>query len=452
MKEFHIVNMKKLRDKKYTFPDTGAVAILGGNDTGKSTIIQCIQNILIAKNFIPNAVSIDSTEDGVIDYTGIDVNGSPIIVHMNIHKDDSSDIVCMYFDQETKKNKKISDPGVIRALLGDYFPLGVHQVFSMLKYAEGRRDFFQKYITRIISPQELKRITEIDLNISEKENKTTMNNLFFRRRELSKRLSDEAARLETYDKLEKPQYTRESLEKVKDEIKAKIKELENLKDLHSNLRGAINQFHDIWDELENGKGFITTIYTDNELGDPGFGSAMQWCEDQIERLSKLLPDLSETTDKIQELQTKNEKAVVLLTMWDAYDKTLLQKENVGKEIQILQSLVTELTDQINKLREERITIISRSNLPEGMSIDDEYNIYVNGILFHDASISETTARMYIIKLLLKISGGSFIDIGDWSLYDKENKSLIVQLAKENNCLLMGQYVNNDEEVTIKVIE
>ena len=68
MKELHIINIKSIQEGKFEFPEQGAVAIIGGNDKGKSTIIQCFQDILLAKNFIPNPVT-TGKEKGSITYT-----------------------------------------------------------------------------------------------------------------------------------------------------------------------------------------------------------------------------------------------------------------------------------------------------------------------------------------------------------------------------------------------
>ena len=141
----------------------------------------------------------------------------------------------------------------------------------------------------------------------------------------------------------------------------------------------------------------------------------------------------------------------MLVEWEHVEKAEETKFNLIKSIRETEAEITKISDRIEKLREERANIIQSSNFPSGMTIDDEYNIFIDGILFNESSISETMARTYIIKMLLKIAGGSFIDIGDWSLYDATYRKTIVDLAKENNCLLMGQYVTDQDEVTVKTI-
>ena len=452
MKELRIVNIKKLEDKSFEFPDSGAVVVLGGNDTGKSTVIQCIQNILLAKNFIPNPVT-TGKEEGSIEYTGKDINGNAVVIRMDIQKDGTSNVSCVYYDEEGKKNRKMSNLKEIRSLLGDYFPLNVHQVFSMLKYAEGRREFFDKYISKLLSEEALKRIAYIDREVSTKESIQTRGNLFFVRRDAANKEKELQAIISSSVSLEKPEYSVGDLKDAQKTANAKYVEIEGLKSKNSLIKWGIDKYKAFFNLADANSEDFESLY--KNLGieeDPGFKSLKNWAQQEWLRLEAFLVDEAEINTQKEEWQRKLNKITSLLATWDSYDQMMASLEDKKKELKKVNKEVADLTRQIEELRQERIGIISSSNLPEGMTIDEEYNFYVNGVLFHDASISETMARLYIILLLLHISGGTFIDIGDWSLYDESNKTRISKLAKKFNCLMMGQYVTNDDDVSVKVID
>ena len=111
--------------------------------------------------------------------------------------------------------------------------------------------------------------------------------------------------------------------------------------------------------------------------------------------------------------------------------------------------ITNLEKQIEELREERVLIIENSNLPEGLSIDDG-NIVFNGFPFDETVSSYTEAQIVLIELMIKISNSELINIGDWSVYDSENKAKILKMAQEGNRLIVGQLVTDSDEVEMEV--
>jgi len=450
MKELRIVNIKKLLNKQLELPDAGAIAVIGGNGTGKSTVIQCMQAILLAKNFIVNPIT-EGQESGSIEYTGKDVKGNAIVVRMDIEKDGDSTVSAVYYDPESGKNRKVSNVSVIRELLGNYFPLTVHQVFSMLKYTEGRREFFDKYITRLIDKEQLERIKQIDAEISTKESSATRNNLFFTRRGLQKKQTEEQAILKSFSEQNIPKFTREQLTSAKEQGLAKLQKLKDEQTVRLQNQKISERLLSIARDIDNGIEYLNRA----EYSIPEFlTDCRNACIHEAVNIynpEKAKDIILNQTEEERIIREKLDKVTAMLVEWEHVEKAEETKFNLIKSIRETEAEITKISDRIEKLREERANIIQSSNFPSGMTIDDEYNIFIDGILFNESSISETMARTYIIKMLLKIAGGSFIDIGDWSLYDATYRKTIVDLAKENNCLLMGQYVTDQDEVTVKTI-
>lgn len=449
MKQLKIVNIKKLVNKQFELPDSGAVAILGGNDTGKSTVIQCIQDILLAKNFINNPVT-KGEQIGEIEYTGKDINGNVIVVRMEVLPDGSSNISAVYQDPDGGKNRKVSNVTTIRDLLGNYFPLTVHQVFSQLKYAEGRKDFFDKYISRLLNTSQMERIAFIDREISIKENKQTQGNLFFTRRDKMRELSEKEAILNSMNAQETPKFTVDQLIKAEEQGKKELASIKERQQERLNKLKITERISEIARDISNGIARLTELGYDAVW----LGETHDRLMDEINKVwNKEEKDKEIQQDSVLEntIREKLDRIIKMKVDWEHIEIASQTIVNLTQTVDNLKKDIQVLSDKIEALRKERSTIIQASSFPEGMSIDDEYNVFINDILMNESSISETMARVYIIKMLLIIAGGGFIDIGDWSLYDKDNRKLIIELAAKHKCLLMGQYVTDEDEVTVKTI-
>ena len=116
----------------------------------------------------------------------------------------------------------------------------------------------------------------------------------------------------------------------------------------------------------------------------------------------------------------------------------------------------ELLDKKNELletlRAEKKTLISKAKLPENLSIiDDEllYNENGNYIPFNENNVSYATGGKEIIKLIAQVNHDlPIIVIGKAAEYDPKSLDELAQLAKEQNKILVCDYVSTNEDIEI----
>ena len=97
----------------------------------------------------------------------------------------------------------------------------------MLKYAEGRRDFINKYILPLLSEEQIKRLEYLQVMISDKKNKQTEGNLYQQRATLTKEIELLDAEIKAY--------------KVTDAEKAELEKLQSVTDLLTQLENEYKE-------------------------------------------------------------------------------------------------------------------------------------------------------------------------------------------------------------------
>ena len=107
-------------------------------------------------------------------------------------------------------------------------------------------------------------------------------------------------------------------------------------------------------------------------------------------------------------------------------------------------------DSIIKAKEEIKLIYSNSSLPAGLELDED-TITLNGFVLDETTTSNTETRLAIVELLCKLNTSGFVNIGDFSLYDTTSKKYLLDFAKKNNMIFIGQKVTNDDETILTTI-
>ena len=424
----------------------GLDVFIGKNGSGKSTAIQCIETAIMTKGFLKSPV-MNGEKEGKIEYNGNDISGNPIKIIVDIAEDNTYSFTAGII--VNNKLKTITDPKKIRDLMGTYFQLTVEEVLAMIKYSDGRREFIQKYLLPLFTETQRKRLDELQLSVSDKKTKAAEGNLYNRRTLLNKeietlniqisgaKLTDEEkvaltqkqAVVDYLDELEK-EYKEHSQDGGKfAQIKAQVERLERtLSDISNGVNTLSNEF-----ELDLSKEMRAIDFVAGARD-------YQLLEEQKNLYSnEKIAELSQTIERgrtkkiyIESLEKKSEPTELITQR----DKKFNEVFEIEKQI----------TDNKNEIK----AIYSASNLPSGLSIDEE-TIYLDGMLMDETVTSNTQSRISIVELLCNLSTCEFVHIGDLSLYDTENKKKLIELAKKHNRIMLGSLVSDDVKVTLQTI-
>jgi len=445
-RSIELINIK-LHEKTFMdFSGGQMFAFIGKNGSGKSTIIQCLESIALVDNTITDPIQ-RGKESGKVIRKGLDRDGNPITVEWDITETQSI-FRASYLDK-SGNTKIISDPKRIRELLGSYSALTVAEVYEMLKYAEGRRKFVKDVLYACLTVDQRVKIADLDRSVSDKKNKETEGNLYFRRATINKTIEEknsvlrntvvteeekkEIALIPTMEKqladLRKKQTERATYEASIKELKARI--------------GAADEIIRKISEFSDAVGF------DADLPDIAqmlefFGNTKNAINEDIKGFEKLLEDDPNV------LATRIETGDKKISSARIYQGRLDQRNLALQELEQVNKSLEDLNSQIEKAKQEKMEIIKNSSLPAGLSFDEE-NITLNGFALDESSVSETEARLAIMDLLCSITTSDFVNIGDWSLYDKESRKKIMEISKKSNRMVFGQLVTDDENVDCKII-
>lgn len=446
-RDITIHNIKKHEETFLDFSDGQMFAFIGKNKSGKSTVLQCLESIALVDNTITDPIS-RGKESGRVTRTGMDRDGNPITIEWDITPTQS--IFRASYLAPNGDTKVISDPKRIRDLIGTYFPITVPEVFEMLKYAEGRKKFIKEYLYACLTADQRMKIHDLDVSVSDLKNKQTENNLFQRRAVINKLIEEKNVILRTIQvsEAEKVEITKlEALEAKMVEVK---KLLETRNNLEANHSGLIFTSKDITDTTIK----VQTL-TDRLILDEDhklfvqemmefFGNLQTSIDAQVDISAKTLEEpKSVLTERIAAGEQK-------ITNARAYKQRLGQRNTALQEFTQLESDRDSLQAQIEKAKTDRMAIIANSPLPSGLSFTEE-TITLNEFVFDETGVSDAEARIALMELMCSISNSDFIIIGDWSLYDKESRKKILDIAKRNNRMVFGQLVTDDENVDCKTI-
>lgn len=441
MRTFQIVNIKKIEALTLSIPEGDKMlAFIGQNGTGKSTIGQVIRNLLSVNNFIKEPVT-QGKETGKANYVGPDINGDEIRIEWEIGKDFES---FHAYSSKDGKVKVISEPSKIRQLVGSYFSITAQEALSMMKYADTRKKFIEDYILKTLSDETYQKFQTLSNSISDKKNKATEGNLFHTRTDINKDITALQAQIKATEDLltdqmkqdiEEEKEIQEALQELKDELETKLEATEK-----ENFKGEIADS-------------LAGVAEDVRM------KIKRWPDLQIviDQLSSMKTSLIEsiteqTSDKyFHELRERIDNGNKLIWNISAAKESQGRKGPWEEKIKALEVALKTINEKIDKVKEERAELLAKNLAIPGLEFDEDFNIRLNGFLFDENSVSETEAKIAIVQLLSAINTADFIDIGDWSLYDKESRKKLLKIVEKNNQILIGQKVTEDTEVAMEVI-
>ena len=446
-RDIRIINIKVHQDKYIDLSQGELLAFIGKNKSGKSTIIQCLESIAMVQNTMTNPIRSGETAGKVI-RNGKTRDGLPITIEWEVLENGQNAFRASYINDQGDP-KIITDPKVIRELIGSYFKLSVQDVFDMMKYSEGRKEFIKTYLYACLTVAQREEVVAIDLKITDRKNKLTENNLYHQRTAVNKEIESLTilCNRETISEAEETEISRLpkyelTLEKLNKELEASQKAelskvtLDVKKDKITDIMASINGYLDDYSEIPQ----------DEHDAVP----ALEWFAEELTEVTALITEYEKQIEAAAPIKKRVETGTALITTAKEYQE---KKKRINTNLFVLQEKkdqVKKLNDQIDALKKKRLDIIAKSSLPGGLSFDEE-TISLNGFEFTDTSLSETEARISIVELLCGISTADFVSIGDWSLYDSESKKKILEIAKKHNRMVIGQLVTDNADVDCQTV-
>ena len=441
-----IVNFKNIEEKQFEI-NGDMIAFIGQHNSGKTTVLQAIETVIMAKGFVKKPIRNGQT-DAKIEYSGTDLEGNPITIITEIDIDNQYNFTA--FTIVNGKMKQIHDVKKIRELVGIYFPLTSEDVLNMVKYVEGRREFINKYLLQVFTEEQQKRIEQLQISISDKKNKATENNLYHTRAKLNKELEG----------LNMVIKTQTITEEEENELKLKDKVIDAINKLRSELephKSDVVIKNTLLNEIDTIKATEADIINKIVSIETKYNRELYAIKDLVSfNLKSLLSELDTklnnlwTSEMISQYESSIQRGVEKKANLEAIERKQNPDNSILEERDKKFIKLTEINKQIESNKEELKQIFSNSSLPAGLEINED-DILLNGLPL-DATVSgETETKIAIIELLLQITTSNFINVGNWSLYSIDAKKKILSLAKKYNRQMIGQEITSDNEVSLKTI-
>jgi recombinational DNA repair ATPase RecF len=443
--ELKIKNYKQYSEAEFE-GEGPLLCFLGTNGAGKSSAMQAIEESLLAKNFVKEPIKKGETEANIF-FKYVNKDGDPIQVITTIDGDNKYSLTAGYIKDGKVKN--ISDPKKIREIIGNYYPLTVESTLSMTAYAEGRRKFINEYLLPLLGDEKKARLSELQNAISDKKIKATEGNWYHTRTEKNRELTSIEGELKASVLSDEDKNTIAS----KDAVVKALNKLKEEKELHKNDEVKRNEFETSIDKLHEINNRIST--------DLNWLHNVFMIDIEKERIS-ILTKLTEaetnidskqdglyTSEQITALEEKITRGNNKITEIATLEKRTTNTDIKAKRDKIF-SDVNDLNTKIEKAKEEIQLIYKNSSLPAGLQIDEE-TIILNGFELSETTNSNTEVRMAVIELLCRLNTSGFINIGDWTNYGNAAKKKILEFAKKNNLIFIGQQVTEDTKTILQTI-
>jgi len=437
-RKISLVNIGKHKNFELNLSKGQVFAFMGKNGSGKSTIIRALETIFSVKGFMQKPVT-EGEKKGSIIYEGNDSFGNTIKIEWEVEQGDTTgSFKALAF--EDGKMKKVSSVTKIRELMGIYIAISSQEALSYMKTADGRRYFINNYIFPTLPEITRERIKVIDTSLSTLKNQSTKGNLYHTRTEKKAELDAALKVIETM----KPTDEELSLIDKKEKYSKNIKELNNEKSglLESNESGMLMKLSSLYDTMVS----VKDIVLSNPEREKPFKELLESVSKEINEKNEMVQKIKARLEFINTNLLKGNELMTLIRL--AEEKLINYNAAKEKNGTLVQELFN-LESKIESLREEKKKLLASSQLPAGLSFDDD-NVSFNGLPFDETVSSQTETQMAMIDLMLQLSNSELINIGDWSLYDHENKQKLIKIANEQQRIIIGQYVTDDTEIDVKV--
>ena len=428
--ELEISNYKGIKNQKTTIKDTNMIIVQGQNSSGKTSLMNLFEEGWSAKALIEQPVK-KGQEKGYKYITIPDKNGNSITIKHDFSINNTKGkFIAIQNDKTITSAKKI------RELLGDYYPISVEEFFNLSKTIPGRRNIIENYLFNLLSQQEKDNIKTIDAYVD-----TTNGTLIEERKTLKESIISYKNIIKNKE-LTKEQH---QLLNNKDEI---IKQLEILKEEKVTIIGSEEQkdFMNVKIEiLTKEKDSIYKLNIDIEDKEK-LDSFYQIIIEEYNGFISLLPIYDK--EKIDKLNTRITNGDIVIK---DIDKIEFSQENLTKDKDLLKQKEEKLIiieQNIIDKRQEKKNILSNSNLPAGLIIEDD-DFSLNGFKFRENQIGEAEAKLVIAELLIKLNTSKLINMGNMGDFDDNNLSKLQKIVeKHDRLLILTRVVSNLPDVEL----
>jgi hypothetical protein len=416
--------------------DGNIIIVQGQNKTGKSSLINGILENLNAKSISKEPQTRESkTKKGYKIVTVLNKKGEEITVYHEFEKGNPKG----EFYAEKADGTKVQNVTEIRELIGDIAPYTVEDFFQKSKYTEGRRDIIKNIFKKMLKEKEVKEIEDIEGKLDTKKG-----TLYLERREKNTFLKSENTNLEKKNNeiisiLESLKITSEddALKELKklEESQIDPEQIAKISRQVEMIKGWINDI----DQLE------TTVSKISEKEQNKFKNNIFKFNTGNAFIKEFFENMIKEREKITSKKIDQERKDKLANL-----KQLISTRNeVEKSAKNLVSNIDKINKEMDTCIERRNEILTNANLPNELMIESESDFSYNGFEFNENEVSESEAWLIILEIMMQIYSGKLIFAGNASIYDKNSKAKILELAQKYDKQVMLEQVHEDmEEVSM----
>ena len=422
------------------------LAVIGGNDEGKSSLLQCLKGAASSK-FLPDMPIMQGEEraETAVLVKGYDAGGQYVEYHFAFYFSPSNKtgrIVMTDKDGNVQKNMSRKD---VDAIFGDIsFSITDFLNKSGAKQAQDVKDLTGRAADLDAIDAKVKALMEDKLH-HEKNNKdkeSVLRQHGYSQEQLvlykdpvplppiEKKLADLTPAMETYSKAESLlEQTKESLKTLDEKKVAKEKIWADNDIRQMNIKREIEVLMEESRALdlitENTKADIEKFKADRVAVEERIIKGETWIKNTVK------PNVEAVSKELSDAKLHN-------SHYDIIQKHVTQQ----KELYAGKEKVATMVQEIEKLRKEKVDIIASSKLPvEGLSYD-ENGLYLNGLPFNKEQINTATRLAVGEEIqMAKHQNLRCIFIEEGSLYDRESMIKLVKKAEARGYQVIAEFVN-----------
>lgn len=425
-----IKNYKSIAGLEIPLNDYDVIVVEGKNRAGKSSLINGILENITATNLTNEPLKrgeVGGEKKVIIQ----DKDGKEIAI---IHDFDKKSPLGRFY--AIQDGVKISSVKKIREILGEVNTYTVDEFFHMCKTIPGRRKFINEILFKCLSDEEKAEINEIN-----SENNSTNGTLFTKRSDIKRQIEvlKAATGLTTEEEaiLEKKQEVKTSLttSEVKKSAYSDLKSLLNRIIGKSNNLNSLNVSEDelqLIGKLPEDTSKIVKDYVDAEKAlvakNDAIKKIIEGCTAKVSELDIEIVELNSKLDKVKQIEYKKEGT-----------------DTAEVKLQGLEKLLNETQDKMNENVKRKDEILSSSELPKGLQIQDESSFTYNNFNFNENEISESEAWLLLAELTIPIYSCKYFRMGNAAIYGKEALNKLVELAAKYDKIIALERVNDDIE-------
>lgn len=412
------------------------IIVQGQNKAGKSSLINGILENLNAKSISKEPQTRESkAKKGYKIVTVLDKEGKEITVYHKFSKGNPKG----EFYAETTNGVKITQVKKIRELIGDIAPYTVEDFFQKSKYTEGRRILIKDVFKKLLKEEEIERLNKIEADINNKNGI-----LYLDRREKNTILKSSKINLDEKNEKITEYLDNLNVQTEEDSLK-ELKELEKQKINPESIAKATKQVEKLNQWLNALNTIEASVDKFPEKFKTGFEDKIFKFKAGNEGIKELFNSVIESAKKKLNSTVDEKRKNELVSL-----KQIIEaRDEIETNVKNLQKKIDKINEIMDDAIEERKNILTNANLPNGLIIESESDFSYNGFEFNENEISESEAWLVILEIMMQIYSGKLIFAGNASIYDKNSKSKILELAQKHNKQVMLEQVHEDmEEVSM----